>query len=119
MSHPEVASAQSSPALSQDPVLRAMTAEMARSKSGLKLGKEQAPYYIEYAISDQDNYEAEAVFGSLRTEQRVRSRLLRVLVRVGDYKQDSVAGQNESVLEFAPRDDDILSLRTKVWPASD
>ena len=73
-----------------------MQAEMERSKSNLKLNQEKTPYYIEYAITDQDEYAADAVFGALQTDQRNRARILRVLVRVGDYKQDNVAGQNES-----------------------
>src|SRR6185312_3487374 len=78
---------------SDDPVLAAMRAEMGRSKASLKLDQEKAPYYIEYAITDQDEYAADAVFGALQTDQRNHQRILRVLVRVGDYKQDDVVGQ--------------------------
>ncbi len=50
-----------------DPVLRAMLAEMQRSKSQLKLADVQAPYYVDYRLTDLDQYMAEAAFGALRT----------------------------------------------------
>src|SRR5437763_10246120 len=102
-----------------DPILRAMSAEMERSKSGLKLNKEQPPYYIEYAITDIDSYDASALFGALATDQRSHTRILHVLVRVGDYKQDSVSGQNDSVLDFAPTDNNVDAIREKIWLATD
>ena len=117
---PAAVVAQSSAAAgSDDLVLRAMSAEMERSKTSLKLDKEKAPYFIEYAITDQDNYVAEATFGALRVDQRVHNRIVRVLVRVGDYKQDNVMGQNESVVELAALDDDLLALRQQIWLTTD
>ena len=50
-----------------DPVLRAMLAEMQRSKSQLKLADVQAPYYVDYRLMDVDQYVAEAAFGAVRT----------------------------------------------------
>lgn len=69
-----------------DPVLRAMLTEMQRSKSQLKLADMQAPYYVDYRLMDVDQYIAEAAFGAVRTALRTRIRMLRVVVRVGDYK---------------------------------
>ena len=62
---------------------------MERSKAKLKLDNVPAPYYIEYRVTEIDQFEASAVFGAMRSQQRDRGRLLRVVVRVGDYKQDS------------------------------
>jgi predicted Zn-dependent protease len=103
----------------EDPVLRAMQAELERSKSKLKLEQMAAPYYIEYRLVDLDGFVAEAAYGALRSNLRVRLRFLRVVVRVGDYKQDSYFGQGEGRLDLAPVDDDELALRNYLWLATD
>ena len=82
-----------SPAASDDPLLQAMSAELARSKAQLKMDQLGAPYYIEYRVFDVDGYAAEATFGALRDAVRARLRFLRVVVRLGDYKQDSYYGR--------------------------
>lgn len=102
-----------------DQVLRAMRIELERSKSKLKLEGMAVPYYIDYRVMDINGYLAEAVFGALRTNIRVRLRFLRVVVRVGDYKQDSFFGQGVGVLDFMPLDDNLLALRHQIWLATD
>lgn len=108
-----------SPAKSKDPLLQAMSEELARSKAGLKLDQLPAPYYIEYRVFDVDSYAAEAAFGALRSEVRTRFRFLRVVVRIGDYKQDSYYGPGEGTVDFVPLDDDLLALRHQIWDATD
>jgi predicted Zn-dependent protease len=102
-----------------DVVLSAMRAELERSKSQLKMDQVAAPYYVEYRIFDLDEYAAEASFGALRGDVRTRFRFLRVVVRVGDYKQDSYFGQGEGTLDFMPVDDDMTALRHQLWIATD
>ena len=102
-----------------DPVLEAMRAELDRSKSHLKLEDVAAPYYIEYRVIDFDDYSADAAFGALRGDVRTRFRFLRVVVRVGDYKQDSYFGQGEGSVNFLPVDGDVLALRNQLWLATD
>jgi hypothetical protein len=103
----------------EDPVLRAMKIELDRSKSQLKLEQMAAPYYIDYHVVDVDRRAAEAAYGALRSDLRVRLRFLRVVVRVGDYKQDSYFGQGEGWFDLAPLDDDELALRDHLWLATD
>jgi TldD protein len=103
----------------KDPVLRAMLEELHRSQSRLKLDNVATPYYIEYRIVELDEYSAEAAFGSLRRENRIQSRILRVVVRVGDYKQDSSIGRGEGLTNVAPLDNDNLALRHALWLATD
>ena len=100
-----------------DPILAAMKAEMERSKQKLKLPQMQAPYYIEYRVTDIDQFDGSAVFGALKTQQRVRGRLLRVVVRIGDYKQDSYYGSGEGVADLLATDDDVFALRNRLWLA--
>jgi TldD protein len=102
-----------------DPVLQAMRAELDRSKSALKLEGMAAPYYIDYHVTEMDTHAAEAAFGALRTNVRLRFRFLRVVVRVGDYKQDSFFGQGQGGLDFMPLDNDIVALRHEIWLATD
>jgi TldD protein len=102
-----------------DLVLAAMRAELERSKAQLKMEQVAAPYYVEYRVSDLDQYSAEAAFGALRVDVRNRFRFLRVVVRIGDYKQDSYYGQGEGTLDFMPLDDDMLAFRHQLWLATD
>ena len=102
-----------------DMILAAMRAELDRSKSQLKMEQVAAPYYIEYRVFDLDQYSAEAVFGAIRGDVRTRFRFLRVVVRIGDYKQDSYFGQGEGTLDFLPVDDDVLGFRHQLWLATD
>lgn len=102
-----------------DVLLRAMQVEMQRSKAQLKLEGVSAPYYIDYRVVDTDEFAAEASFGALRTSVRARFRVLRVVVRVGDYKQDSFFGEGEGDVELMPLDEDLLALRHQLWLATD
>lgn len=104
---------------SDDPVLQAMLTELERSKSQLKMEGVSAPYYIEYRVSDIEEYAAEAAFGALVQEQRLRLRVLRVVVRVGDYKQDSYYGQGHGAVNVLPLDNDPIALRRQIWWLTD
>lgn len=106
-------------ASSDDVVLRALQEEMERSKAKLKMDNVAAPYYIEYRVTELDAYDASAVFGALRTQQRGRGRFLRVVVRIGDYKQDSYFGAGEGALDLVPLDNDLYAIRHRVWLATD
>lgn len=102
-----------------DPILEAMLTELERSKTNLKMEDVPAPYYIEYRLSDVDDYSADAAFGALRDDQKVHVRVLRAVVRVGDYKQDSYFGEGTGDAEIMPLDDDPLSLRHRIWLVTD
>ena len=102
-----------------DPVLTAMSAELKRSQSKLRLQEMQRPYYIEYTVTELDEVTSTAAFGALRGEQRQNGRLVRVVVRIGDYKHDSYFGTGEGVLESMPIDSDQLALRHQLWLATD
>ncbi|HEY2548380.1 MAG TPA: hypothetical protein VGI46_20070, partial [Candidatus Acidoferrum sp.] len=69
------------PAAAGDALLEALLTELDRSKAQLKIDQVQSPYYIEYRVNDVDDYDAEAAFGALRESQRVKLRILRVVVR--------------------------------------
>src|SRR6266404_6270820 len=102
-----------------DPLLEALLTELGRSKAQLKMDQVAAPYYIEYRVNDVDEYQAEAAFGAVRESQRVRYRVLRVVVRIGDYKQDSYYNQGMGETNILPLDDDPIALRHQIWLATD
>jgi len=102
-----------------DALLEALLTELDRSKAQLKMDQVAAPYYIEYRVNDVDEYQAEAAFGAVRESQRVRYRVLRVVVRIGDYKQDSYYNQGMGETNILPLDNDPIALRHQIWLATD
>jgi predicted Zn-dependent protease len=102
-----------------DTLLDALLTELNRSKAQLKMDQVAAPYYIEYRVNDVDEYQTEAAFGAVRESQRVRYRVLRVVVRIGDYKQDSYYNQGMGETNILPLDDDPIALRHQIWLATD
>src|SRR5580693_1727329 len=111
--------AEAHPAANGDPLLDALMTELDRSKSQLKMDQVDPPYYIEYRVNDIDDYSAEAAFGALRENQRVRYRVIRVVVRIGDYKQDSYYGIGMGETNILPLDNDPIALRHQIWLATD
>jgi TldD protein len=104
---------------SNDPVLQAMHAELDRSKSQLKLEQMGTPYYVDYRVMELDDFSAEAAYGALRNNVRTQIRYLRVVVRLGNYKQDSFYGQGQGTVEILPLGSDVLALRHQLWLATD
>jgi TldD protein len=102
-----------------DPVLKAMLAELKRSQEKLQLGQLQRPYYIDYQVTELEDHVTDATLGALRTDNVNSGRLVRVVVRIGDYKQDSYFGQGMGTVEVMPTDNDELALRHQLWLATD
>jgi predicted Zn-dependent protease len=102
-----------------DPVLKAMIAELKRSQEKLQLGQLQRPYYIEYQVNELQDTTADATLGALRSDQTNTGRFVRVVVRIGDYKQDSYFGEGMGAVEVMPTDDQELALRRQLWLATD
>jgi len=102
-----------------DPILRALQGELTRSKSQLKMENVDSPFYIEYRVFDVEQFDASAAFGALREQNRTRLRLLRAVVRLGDYKLDSFFNAGQGVSDILPLDNDELAIRHQVWLATD
>src|SRR5579862_6582723 len=98
------------PDANSDPILRALRAELARSKAQLKMDNVGSPFYIEYRVFDVEQLEANAAFGALRDQNRTRLRLLRAVVRLGDYKLDSFFNAGQGVSDILPLDNDELAI---------
>src|SRR5579883_339088 len=102
-----------------DVLLESLLSELERSKSELRMDHVQAPYYIEYRVDDVEDFAAEAAFGATREAQHNHVRVLRVVVRLGDYKQDSFYGQGQGEANILPLDNDPLALRHQIWLLTD
>jgi TldD protein len=102
-----------------DPILHALQAELERSKAQLKMDNVDSPFYIEYRVFDVDQFEANAAFGALQDQNRNKLRLLRAVVRLGNYKVDSYYGPGQGVSDVLPIDNDEMAIRHQVWMATD
>ena len=102
-----------------DTVLKAMVAELKRSQEKLQLGQLQRPYYIDYQVTEVQDYTADATLGALRDETTNIGRLVRVVVRIGDYKQDSYFAEGTGTLEVMPIENNEMALRHQLWLATD
>ncbi len=105
-----------------DPVLKAMVAELERSKD-LRLASVDAPYFVQYAIDDGRSFAVKATLGALITTNDTRFRVPRIQVRVGDYAFDNT---NYVYTDYfirtsgqTPLDNRILALRSFLWLATD
>jgi len=102
-----------------DPLLKAIQAELEREKAQLVLPGMQKPYFIEYRMDDIKTYESVANYGALTREEEGNQRIVRVTVRVGDYDRDSSSGRGDGVVQIGPSDDDPVALRYALWIATD
>src|SRR5215467_14801937 len=102
-----------------DGLLEALLTELDRSKAQLKMDQVQPPYFIEYRVDEVEDFGAEAAFGALRENQHSHYRVLRVVVRIGDYKQDSFYARGQGETTILPLDNDSIALRHQIWLATD
>jgi predicted Zn-dependent protease len=115
----DVTTAAAHEAAKGDTLLEALLTELDRSKAQLKMDQVKAPYYIEYRVNDVDEYSAEAAFGAIRRSDRGQYRVLRVVVRIGDYTQDSYYNQGLGAASILPLDNDPIALRRQIWLLTD
>src|SRR5260370_10296570 len=116
---PEAAMGAAHAAAKGDGLLEALLTELDRSKAQLKMDQVQAPYYVEYRVKEVEDFGAEAAYGALRENQHIHVRVLRVIVRIGDYKQDSYFGRGQGESSILPLDNDPIALRHQIWLATD
>jgi TldD protein len=116
---PDAAMVAAHAAAKGDGLLEALLTELDRSKAQLKMDQVQAPYFVEYRVSDVEDVGQEAAFGALRDNQHLHFRILRVVVRIGDYKQDSHFGRSQGETTVLPLDNDPIALRHQIWLATD
>ncbi|MGH9388951.1 MAG: hypothetical protein ACRD1Z_04995, partial [Vicinamibacteria bacterium] len=107
-----------------DPVLRALKAELDRARASLKIEGNPTPYFIAATVSDLDVAEVGAVFGALTHSLGNHDRTVDVTVRVGDRSFDSSRFlRRDPSFRFggaeAPEEDNEREIRRAVWLAID
>lgn len=97
-----------------------MLDELGRAKS-LELNDLEKPYFVQYTTDDAEQATVTASLGGLTSSTRVRFRMPRVEVRVGDYKFDNTNSiyTGNTRLGLFPIDDDYQALRTDLWLTTD
>ena len=103
----------------KDPILKAMLTELDRSMDKLQLPGFPKPFFVEYRIEDVQDFVTRATFGAATGSSSTHVRIVRVSVRVGDYKTDSSGQRGDSSIELAALDDDPIALRSALWQATD
>jgi predicted Zn-dependent protease len=103
----------------KDPVLKAMLTELDRSMSQLQLQGFAKPFFIQYRIEEVRDFSTKADFGSSEGPEHAHQRIVRVTVRVGDYKIDSSGGRGDGSVELAVLENDPIALRSTLWAATD
>lgn len=108
------------------PIIRAMRSEIDRSRALRVVGDVDAPYFIQYQISDASQFNASATLGALIGSNITRIRVPQVEVRVGSYDFDNTGHVGTGFTrapkldpEFWPLDDDEAYLRHCFWLATD
>jgi predicted Zn-dependent protease len=107
-----------------------MSDELNRSIVQLQLADLDKPYFIQYIVLDEEEFEARATFGALTQSRPIKQRLVYAQVRVGDYDFDNTefaaggggggaAPGGGGRLYQGPIDDDYRSLRHTLWLATD
>ena len=111
------------PEPASDPVLRALEAELERSRA-IRLAELEAPYFIEYTLEDVSGFSVAATLGALISQDRPRFRVAGVQVRVGGYDFDNTNYALTDLFGRAPAggvplEDDETALRAYFWLATD
>jgi len=102
-----------------DPVLRAMRAELDREQAQLVLPGMQRPYFIQYRLDDVSTYDVVANFGALVREESGHQRIVRVTVRIGNYTTDSSGSRADGTAVLGPTDNNPEAIRYCLWTATD
>ncbi len=106
-------------------VINAMSDELERSQTKLKLEGYEAPYFISYQIKDNSYTSIQGKYGAIVDSDTNRIRRLYVDVRVGDYEFDnSIKGRSGGVVPFhdassVPLDNDPDAIRAVLWQVTD
>ena len=111
-------------------ILDAMSEELQRNRTRLKLGENAPPYFISYSVKDLTQTYVAARYGALFDDWTNRDRRVFADVRVGSHELDnsineeldfnfSLKGTSYTTRKEAPLDDDLTALRTALWLITD
>jgi len=110
-------------------MLKALVAEIDRSRQRLKMDGFELPYFSAMEIKDSEIQHISSRYGALYKSSSDRSRRLRVELRVGSYEFDNIGTKKSDygfsfspgfrASSFGPIDDDPAALRNSLWLKAD
>lgn len=111
----------------EDDVARALTDELVRSRTRLKVKNNPPPYFVSYLVRQVNWFRVIGAVGGIDHIDDDASRVLDADVRVGDYKFDSTGGEGDirSMIRsltgsgLLPLDDNYDAIRHEVWLRTD
>ncbi|MBK8480372.1 MAG: hypothetical protein IPL40_04230 [Proteobacteria bacterium] len=108
--------------LDEEPLVRALRDELARSRT-LQLPGMSQPYYVAYTVRDVRWREVAGEFGGIVRDAEGRQRLLTISLRTGSPRLDNTGiagGATEALGPIAlTLDDNYATLRRQLWLATD
>lgn len=104
-----------------DPVLSALTDEMANSMKNLHLDIHPPPYYLSYTVREIDDSTLSSCLGAPSVFDHSRERFLTPVVKVGNYDLDSSfpLSTRPDPSVHLPIDDNYAAVRRGVWLDTD
>jgi len=108
-----------------DVILKAMRAEMERSKQLGAAGGQDQPYFLSYDLTDSENLHIGASMGSIVSVQSAHAKIPSIEVRVGGYDFDNTGHIYSGLYSGSrydgnwPVDDNYDALRNAFWLGTD
>src|SRR5579862_9451378 len=111
-------------AASAPSLLDILSDELQRNFTTLKQKADPPPYYMDYTVTDQETQTMTAMMGTLTSQNKRRSRLLDITLRVGQPQLDNYHMVNGQRGRFTrgnvlPLDDVPDAIRRRVWLDTD
>jgi predicted Zn-dependent protease len=109
----------------EDAVLKAMTDEMKRTASRLRMDNLDKPYYVSYYVLDSSETAISAVFGALKEDSFKTSRYAAAELRVGTPAFDNSWYAGQDIDGFGPgtaalaEEDGYDAIRFSLWSLTD
>jgi len=108
----------------QSPLTKILTGELDRNFSTLKQKGDPPPYFMGYAVTEEEADVVVAHGGSIDDQNHVHERVLDVTIRAGDKKFDNyhmVGGERPRFTSASSiaLDDNPVSIRQAVWLSTD
>lgn len=105
-------------------LLNILSEELNRNFEVLKKSADPAPYFIGYAVTEQETATISAGFGTIISSNKRRSRTLDITVRVGSEQLDNYHTLRGEMPQFTPGaaiplDDNPNAIKLRLWRETD
>lgn len=106
------------------PLLEILSNELSRNLTRLQREPDSTPYFISYAVTDQENQIIAATLGAIQDQRTDRGRTLDCTVRIGSYDLDSTHTINGDRPMFSasariPVEDNAAAIQRIAWRETD